>query len=43
MTYDDFIRAKASTQVASGFDPVAIKPHLFDCRSEGIGRWQRKW
>jgi len=41
MTYDDFIRAKASTQVASGFDPVAIKPHLFDFQ-RAIVEWACK-
>ena len=41
MEYRDFIRAKASTQVASGFDPVAIAPHLFDFQ-RAIVEWACK-
>ena len=30
MDYENFIASKARTHVVTGFDPVAIKPHLFD-------------
>jgi DNA modification methylase/superfamily II DNA or RNA helicase len=41
MSYESFIKSKAANDVVSGFEPVEIKPHLFDFQ-KAIVEWACK-
>lgn len=41
MSYQDFISSKALAQIATGFDPQKLGPHLFDFQA-AIVEWACK-